>query len=86
MRNRRFRVLRVASLVAIAGTCFQAGGCLGDVGSFVNNFNPCGTLLYCDPVQYRFVSSGYQGPGVDPDVDPSCTYPPFCDSDPFVSF
>lgn len=81
----RNRFLRLACIGALAGTCFQFSGCLGDVQHFVANFNPCGTILYCDPVLYRFVTSGYDGPGADPDIDPACTFPPFCgESDPFA--
>jgi len=86
MKNRRTRLLRAATIAAVVGTCVQWGGCgLGDVLTYVANFNPCGTILNCDPVTYQFIRSGYKGPGADPKVDPACTYPPFCEDDPFVS-
>jgi hypothetical protein len=74
------RLFALTSLVVLTGSLFA--GC----GSFITNFNPCGTILNCDPREYSFIQSGYRGPGVDPAVDPSCTYPPFCpaDGDPFV--
>jgi hypothetical protein len=77
------RLFAFSSLILLTGTLL--GGC-GDVGALIANFNPCGTILNCDPREYTFIRSGYRGPGVDPNVDPSCTYPPFCpaDSDPFV--
>jgi hypothetical protein len=83
-RNLGFPAL-VATLMA---TCLQFGGCsLGGIARYFANFNPCGTILNCDPVQYQFVRSGYRGPGADPDVDLACTYPPFCGtSDPFTSY
>lgn len=83
--RRPLRILRAASIVVIAGTCFQFGGCSpAGVVQYVANFNPCGTILDCDPVQYRFMTSGYDGPGADPDIDPACTFPPFCANDPFI--
>lgn len=82
MRN-PIRVLRVAITAGVVGTCFQLGGC--SPLSYIANINPCGTILECDPVQYEFITSGYEGPGARPDIDPFCTYPPFCDGDPFVS-
>ncbi|MBK9118964.1 MAG: hypothetical protein IPM18_05075 [Phycisphaerales bacterium] len=81
MRRLHTTLLRTLPLAALLGTCFQ-GGC--GVLRYVNNFNPCGTILNCDPVAYRFITSGYQGPGVNIDIDPACTFPPFCDGDPFV--
>jgi hypothetical protein len=84
MRHRRFHgLLRMCLLAAAVGTVLPAG--CGSLGQAVANFNPCGTILNCDPVQYNFIRSGYKGPGADPDVDPSCTYPPYCTGDPFVS-
>ncbi|MEW6250652.1 MAG: hypothetical protein AB1716_08380 [Planctomycetota bacterium] len=86
MHKRSLRWLRVACLLLTSGTALQIGSCgLGDVGHFIADFNPCGTILNCDPVTYRFIQSGYEGPGADPDIDPACTYPPFCPGDPFVS-
>jgi hypothetical protein len=66
--------------------CLQFGGCgLADLGQYIANLNPCGTILACDPVYYNFVRSGYSGPGANPDIDPACTYPPYCANDPFVA-
>lgn len=51
--------------------------------STVGGINPCGTVLTCDPATYNFIRAGYNGPGVNPNVDVFCTYPPFCGtSDP----
>lgn len=60
------------------GTAFQLGGCNGILG-FLANTNPCGTVLACDPLAFRFITSGADVPGVDVDVNPFCTFPPFCD-------
>jgi hypothetical protein len=85
----RSRLLRLAVAVIAAGTLFQGLSCSPqDLFAFARDFNPCGTILNCNPVSYRFLTSGYDGPGVDPDIDPACTYPPYCNrmtpgSDPF---
>lgn len=66
-------------LLAVAGgACFQFGGCVGGAVDLLGNLNACGTLLNCDPRIGEFVTSGIDGPGVYPDEDPFCTYPPFC--------
>lgn len=69
-----------ATTLAAGGACFQFGGCdlLGLAGAAVAQINPCGTILVCDPAAYEFLNSGIDGPGVRPDLDPFCTYPPFC--------
>jgi hypothetical protein len=84
----RSRTLGIVWLpAALTGaTLLQLGGCsLSETTKWIANYNPCGTILICDPVTYEFIRSGYEGPGADPDVDPACTYPPYCDNDPFVS-
>lgn len=71
VRNRMLLLLAASS----SGVVFQlVGGCT----SLVNNFNPCGVLLNCDATQYAFQTSDIDGPGYYPDVDPFCTFPPFC--------
>lgn len=81
MRTLRKTLYRTFPIALLVGTTFQ-GGC--GVLRYVNQFNPCGTILNCDPVAYRFITSGYEGPGVNPEIDPACTFPPFCANDPFV--
>ncbi len=86
MLTNRFRRFGLMTAFLGGGVLFQLGGC-GGVGGLINfaqNLNPCGSILACDPVQFRFLTSGYEGPGVDPDIDPACTFPPFCAGDPFV--
>ncbi len=86
MRTQRLRSLRLAIPLATIGTCLGIGGCdVGTVTHYISNFNPCVSILNCDPVTYRFITSGYEAPGADPYIDPVCTYPPFCPGDPFVS-
>ena len=90
MRKTRKAACR-ASLVLLTAVALLVPltGCsLGEVFSFVRNFNYGGSLLAIDPVTYAFMTSGYEGPGINPDVDPACTYPPYCNvyapgSDPF---
>jgi len=87
MLNRRIRLFCFATIAVAAGMCFQVGGCSpSGVLNYVSNINPCGTILDCDPNEYRFATSGYDGPGVDTDVTLYCTYPPFCppDQDPMT--
>ncbi len=86
MRTLRLRTLRLAVAASAVGLTYQLGGCsISGIKHYVGSFNPCGTILNCDPVTYRFITSGYEGPGADPNVDPICTYPPFCPDDPFVA-
>ncbi len=77
------KLLRLMLPLAVGGTCLQINNCSpSSVGRFFNQLNPCITLVTCDPVAYEFFRSGYEGPGVDTDVDIFCTYPPFCADDP----
>ncbi|RMF81156.1 MAG: hypothetical protein D6744_07475 [Planctomycetota bacterium] len=71
----------VVTSLTISGVAFQLGGCnpFSGIGRVLNTTNPCGTLLNCDPAAYQFVRSGISGPGEGFDVDPFCTFPPFCD-------
>ena len=77
----RSRIMHFTLLLVSGGTLF--GGCT-TVGQFIKDFNYGGSVFAMTPQAYRFLTSGYEGPGVDPDIDPACTYPPFCDGDPFA--
>jgi hypothetical protein len=81
----RFRksFMALAMTLALGGTCFQLAGCdlVSGAAKAIANINPCGTILACDPALYEFANSGIDGPGVRPDLDPFCTYPPFCSTD-----
>jgi hypothetical protein len=83
MHRLRRAVLTFATTLAAGGTCFQVGGCIPwqTVGQAIGSINPCGRFLVCDPAQYEFITSGIDGPGVRPDIDPFCTYAPFCTAD-----
>jgi hypothetical protein len=77
MRSHR----KLGWIVALAGSSivFQVN-CypLGTLVNTVNGVNPCLGILNCDPREYNFIRSGITGPGLQPDVDPFCTFPPFC--------
>lgn len=79
MRRGWLRLTKSAALAATGGIALQLGGCFDSAVGFARNFNPCATILNCDPGDYEFLTSGYSGPGADPDVDLACTFPPFCD-------
>ncbi len=81
MRNLRKPLVSLLT-AASAGTCLQLGPCgLPELRQLASSLNPCGTILLCDPRAFEFVQSGIDGPGVRPDVDPFCTFPPFCSQD-----
>jgi hypothetical protein len=82
MPRTRSRIIRFTLGLASAGMLFSTS--CSSIASYFKNFNYGGTVLNMTPIAYRFLTSGYEGPGVDPDIDPACTYPPFCASDPFV--
>ncbi len=85
MRTFKTRVLGAATMLLAGAALLQFGGCsVAGLRSYVSTLNPCAVILSCDPVSWRFLTSGYRGPGADPNVDPACTYPPFCAGDPFV--
>lgn len=81
-------VFRWGFALSAGAVMFQLSSCTpGNIGRYVAGLNPCGSILNCDPLAYTFLTSGYRGPGVDPDVDPFCTFPPFCSAaqDPIIS-
>ena len=82
MRRTRNKSFLTLVMTLAAGACLQIGGCnvLGMARSAIDSINPCGTILACNPRTYQFLRSGIDGPGVRPDIDPFCTYAPFCDS------
>lgn len=79
-RQARKMMLAVASAgagVAFQFTCNPVPATL----NLLEGFNPCLTILACDPALYQFATSGLEGPGADPDKSPFCTFPPYCDPD-----
>lgn len=58
---------------------FAAGGCLMQlncVGKVAKNFNPCGTLINCDPLEYDLL---WVEDYPDWETDPTCTIPGLCE-------
>ncbi len=83
MLAQRSRRLAFAAYVALSATVLQLGSCgITDIGRFFARFNPCGSILNCDPYLYEFFLSGYEGPGVDSNVTVFCTFPPWCFDEP----
>ncbi len=73
--TRLMRWLQVVMAASLMGTVFQPG--LGCAGKIAKNFNPCGTFLVCDPLEYDL--SWYEiSDFPDYDVDPTCTIPGLC--------
>jgi hypothetical protein len=68
--KRRLMVAMTAISALLAGSVAGVG-CLGAVA---NNFNPCGTILNCDPNEYDLMMNSFP----DWDLDPTCTIPGQC--------
>lgn len=66
--------LLTAAFVAATGSV-MAFSCTGFGEKIVNNVNPCGTILNCDPVEYELLTTDFP----DYDLDPTCTIPGQCD-------
>ena len=56
---------------------------VGCAEKIVNNVNPCGTILNCDPLEYDLAF--HQDDYPDWALDPTCTIPGFCGGTPFPS-
>lgn len=83
MRPLPKRTCGLALGLALGSICLQAGGCsLTGLRTLLTTLNPCGTVLNCDPRAFRFIMSGIDEPGVRPEIDPFCTWPPLCANDP----
>ncbi len=77
MERKRLRnARRLIAALSIGGVCLQIDTC-GTAG-FLANFNPCGSVLNCDARLFSFVSSDAGQPGGNYNVDPFCSFPPFC--------
>lgn len=78
MPRKRRGLRRAFAALLLGGISFQFGcNPLGAITNSIRDFNPCLTILACDPQVYSFATSGIDGAGVT-DADPFCTYPPFC--------
>lgn len=82
MRRYYLKLMTLAAMTS-TGAAFAVLGC-SPVPALINigsSINPCGPIFQCDPAQFAFIASGIEGPGVRPDYDVFCTYPPFCTAD-----
>lgn len=61
--------LQIVLAGSLCGTMFQAG-CLGALG---RNFNPCGTILACDPAEFDLLTIDPLEP--DYEFNPTCVLP-----------
>lgn len=78
MRSFYRKLLFLSVSLSVGGSAYQLGGCVSNIPNQLFQLNPCGTILSCDPAEYAFITAGYDGPGVNANVDPFCTFPPFC--------
>lgn len=78
--RRHYRTLVALLGIGAMGSVFEIAGCSPVAGllNAISGTNPCGTVLFCDPSEYQFITSGINGPGTNPNVDIFCTYAPFC--------
>jgi hypothetical protein len=88
MRRTRSRIIKLTLALAVGGSLLAGGCSAANVASYFVHYNYGGSVLNMTPASYAFLTSGYKGPGVNPDIDPACTYPPYCTltgvSDPFA--
>ena len=85
MRPRTYaKILALAAPLATGGMMLQVS-CSG-AANLLGQVNPCGTILACDPLLYRLIAADIDSPGVRPEIDIFCSYPPFCppDVDPIL--
>ncbi len=69
--NTKWRTgLQVFLAIGLCGSAFQVGGCLAALG---RSFNPCGTVLNCDPAEFDLITSDPLEP--DYDFNPTCVIP-----------
>ncbi len=71
--GRMTRVAMIVSTTLLAGTLMGMPG-IGCAGRVANNFNPCGTILDCDPLEYDLFTHRFP----DWSLDPTCTIPGMC--------
>jgi hypothetical protein len=76
--TRFYRWFQVMMAATFLGASFALPDCAGTI---VRNVNPCGTILFCDPLEYDLAFMQDEFP--DWDVDPTCTIPGLCGGTPF---
>lgn len=80
MRRSYYRKLMTLAAMSTGGALFSLLSCdpFPALVNGISSVNPCPIVFLCLPAEYSFITSGYEGPGVDPSLDIFCTYPPFC--------
>jgi len=73
---RQWRKWQVGLWLLVAAAFMGSTGQLGCVTAAVKNFNPCGTILNCDPYEWDIMMLDGNFP--DWDLDPTCTIPGGC--------
>jgi hypothetical protein len=74
------KLFRGLAALSAGASLLQVGSCVGDALQVIGDTNPCGAILNCNPRAWEFVTSGIDGPGVRPEIDPFCTFAPFCNA------
>lgn len=72
-RIKKYRIGVLAALI-LSSTLLLGVTCQGVGEKLVNNVNPCGTILNCNPAEYDLVTTDFP----DYDKDPTCTIPGQC--------
>ena len=65
---------------SLCGSVFQIGSCLS---ALARNFNPCGTILTCDPAEFDLLTIDPLEP--DYDFNPTCVIPGLFNCTPPIS-
>jgi hypothetical protein len=78
--SKRFQRLVQIGVAVVTGSVLELS-CGGVAEKVVQNVNPCGTILECDPVEYDLLTQDYP----DWDLDPTCTVPGQCGGYPVSS-
>jgi len=73
---RQYRQWQLGLWLLVAAAFLGSMGQLGCVTAMAKSFNPCGTILACDPYEWDLMMLNGNFP--DWDLDPTCTVPGSC--------
>jgi len=73
---RQWRKWQLGLWLLVAAAFLGSMSQLGCITAMAKNFNPCGTILVCDPYEWDLMMLGDNYP--DWDLDPTCTVPGGC--------
>lgn len=73
---RQWRKWQLGLWLLVAAALSGSAGQFGCLTAAAKNFNPCGTILVCDPYEWDIMMLGDNYP--DWDLDPTCTLPGSC--------